>query len=531
MSRTGARPFPTPQGSRKDNGTLMSLVGLQSAWDVISASLEAMSGSWCMYQHGTLPLGMHNVAEPFDLGVPPLDHPGIVAWSVRTAPPTDAAAQQGGAPSGIAGISSNSLDEALSQDNRSYQERTYPDRSHPDRQDLPAAGVPRRPVPMPQREAFQALFAARCSIGSMKGNKSTSPNQDRAMYSRLGLAGPEFMAVFDGHGEAGHVIADVCCEVLPKLLLRILSRPSPGAASSNSFPALPPGERSPGGKGPPVRRDRDMNDRDRGNLSYNQQERGLTTNPQEVPNPAEWWREGATHAFEEMHAELEALAAQAMAEEKEDTRPVPEQGDRRQASSKMSIDARTSGTTGTVLVLLPGPRLFVAHTGDSKAALGIRPRGRDGVPWRILELTRDHKPDLPDERQRIEAHGAQVVSVGTPPNSTNRVFTPNQTWPSINMSRSLGDLHAHSQGLSAECEALLLDRPWDPSTEEAVIIVASDGVWDVIDPTETVNIVASSAARSSDAASFLAREAYERWGRRGLQANYSDDITVIVKFL
>merc|ERR1712190_17923 len=94
--------------------------------------------------------------------------------------------------------------------------------------------------------------------------------------------------------------------------------------------------------------------------------------------------------------------------------------------------------------------------------------------WRITELTRDHKPDLPDERQRIEETGAQVLTVGVPPNTTNRVFTPQQNWPSINMSRSLGDLHAHTQGLSASAEVNFAERFWDPVVEEAVLIIGSD---------------------------------------------------------
>lgn len=172
----------------------------------------------------------------------------------------------------------------------------------------------------------------------------------------------------------------------------------------------------------------------------------------------------------------------------------------------------------------------MAHVGDSRAVLGIRQRGVDGSPWRAIDLTRDHKPDLPSERARIESNGAQVIAVGQPPNATNRVFTPNQSWPSINMSRSLGDLHAHSQGLSAGAEAQFLSRPWDATLEEAVIIIASDGLWDVVEP-EAAVIMAASSARPSDAASLLTREAYERWGHRNLQAAYSDDITVIVKFL
>jgi len=152
-------------------------------------------------------------------------------------------------------------------------------------------------------------------------------------------------------------------------------------------------------------------------------------------------------------------------------------------------------------------------------------------PWRVSDLTRDHKPDLPDESARIEATGASVVAVGTPPNSTHRVFSSHQTWPSINMSRSLGDLHAHSQGLTCVPEVLLTERLWDPEVEEAVVILGSDGIWDVVTPPVAIQVVAQAAAQGQDPAAALAKEAYGRWGRRFLQGNYSDDITALVKFL
>ena len=40
-----------------------------------------------------------------------------------------------------------------------------------------------------------------------------------------------------------------------------------------------------------------------------------------------------------------------------------------------------------------------------------------------------------------------------------------QAWPSINMSRSLGDLHAHSQGLSSEAEVRVKSKRIDSESE------------------------------------------------------------------
>jgi len=354
------------------------------------------------------------------------------------------------------------------------------------------------------------LSAARLSIASLKGNKSSSPNQDRALYLTLGRQGStiEVLAVLDGHGEGGHEVSESCCDILPKLLLRNLARGSPNKAGPSGVAHAP--------MSPPD---------------------SWTHNPDEAL-ATEWWREAGTQAFEEAHACMEALTSQTMASEERDATPGLESGGLQREGASVSyaqnlrIDARSSGTTATVVLLLPGQRLLVAHVGDSRAVFGRRRRSRDpAAPWHVVELTRDHKPDLPDERARIEETGAQVVSVGSPPNTTHRILTQNQIWPSINMSRSLGDLHAHTQGLSASAEVNFAERFWDAVVEEAVLILGSDGVWDVIDGATAVDLVYWALQQGADPAVALAQEAYERWARRGLQGGYSDDITAVVRFL
>jgi len=352
---------------------------------------------------------------------------------------------------------------------------------------------------MYQQDVLQVLSATRFSIFSKKGNKSTAPNQDRVLVAQL-AGSMVLMAVLDGHGEVGHDVAEACTEVLPKLLLQRLSKLGMPSATS------------PGGSG----------------SFFGVQ------NPQEAAGGgiADWWKEGAIRAFEEVHSLLEALTAQVMSSDDKESNldALAGTANLKGLGGYSKIDSRTSGTTATVVLLIPGQRILVAHVGDSRAVLGVRRRG-EGSAWRIRELTRDHKPDLPDERARIELFGAQVITVGNPPNTTCRVFTPQQAWPSINMSRSLGDLHAHSQGLSAEAEVFLVDKAWDPATEEAVLVVASDGIWDVLDGPSSVDMAWQSAMQGSDPATALADEAYQRWGRRGLQGGYTDDISVVVKIL
>lgn len=66
----------------------------------------------------------------------------------------------------------------------------------------------------------------------------------------------------------------------------------------------------------------------------------------------------------------------------------------------------TSGTTATV-VILKGRTLYIAHVGDSGAALGRMNRENK---LQAVPLTADHKPDVPSEKLRIESLGGKVLS-------------------------------------------------------------------------------------------------------------------------
>lgn len=65
----------------------------------------------------------------------------------------------------------------------------------------------------------------------------------------------------------------------------------------------------------------------------------------------------------------------------------------------------TSGTTASV-VIIRGCRMYVAHVGDSGVVLGVQDDPKDDFV-RAVEVTQDHKPELPKERERIEGLGGR----------------------------------------------------------------------------------------------------------------------------
>ena len=106
------------------------------------------------------------------------------------------------------------------------------------------------------------------------------------------------------------------------------------------------------------------------------------------------------------------------------------------------FNASTSGTTGTVAVYRPQSQtLWVAHVGDSRCVLGIRdnPTGK----FKGIDITADHKPDIPHEHDRIVASGGSVIK--PPMDFNHRVYVKGQKYPGLAMSRALGDLVGHRQ--------------------------------------------------------------------------------------
>ncbi|WVZ99665.1 hypothetical protein U9M48_044928 [Paspalum notatum var. saurae] len=116
---------------------------------------------------------------------------------------------------------------------------------------------------------------------------------------------------------------------------------------------------------------------------------------------------------------------------------------------------RTVGSTAVVAVV-GQRRIVVANCGDSRAVLC---RGGVAVP-----LSSDHKPDRPDELQRVEAAGGRVIN-----------WNGSRVLGVLATSRSIGDYYLKPY-VSAEPEVTVVER----TEQDEFLILASDGLWDVV---------------------------------------------------
>lgn len=193
------------------------------------------------------------------------------------------------------------------------------------------------------------------------------------------------------------------------------------------------------------------------------------------------------------------------------------------AATRMNkLEAHMSGCTTTVLIHdHTGNKLYVSWAGDSGAMIACQ----RGEGWDAKGLTWDHKPEVKEEKARIEKMGGRVVFDGY---ANHRVYAKAGRYPGLNMSRALGDLMGHTDaGISAEPSTLIHElRP-----EDKMVILCSDGVWEFISYAEAATIVGKyPKSNAMNAADKLAKEAWDRWIKE--EGGFVvDDITAVVVYL
>ena len=145
---------------------------------------------------------------------------------------------------------------------------------------------------------------------------------------------------------------------------------------------------------------------------------------------------------------------------------------------------RHQGSTVSAVCLHGDAYLSCLNVGDSRAVLGRR----GGT---ALDLSNDHKPELPSERARIEGLGGFVKWHGlVGPSGAPIVGTGcYRINGNLALSRAAGD-HAMRPFVSCEPDV----RKVRLGDEDDFVIVASDGLWDVFASHEACAFVRDCAA-------------------------------------
>lgn len=188
-------------------------------------------------------------------------------------------------------------------------------------------------------------------------------------------------------------------------------------------------------------------------------------------------------------------------------------------SSKAAADAAVAiegGTTACVALLqmLPwgaDPRVdvVVANAGDSGALLVYNENQMPRTKW----LTRCHSPDDPLEAKRLTDAGARLGRM----RREGKEVGPMRSYPGgYAVSRAIGDFDAPHVVCTPEVKRLRAPA------EGCVLVVASDGIWNVVSEDACGDIVRKSAPCVKTAAERIMEAAL------GTERGLHDDATVVV---
>jgi serine/threonine protein phosphatase PrpC len=194
------------------------------------------------------------------------------------------------------------------------------------------------------------------------------------------------------------------------------------------------------------------------------------------------------------------------------------------ALHKSTVESRDSGTTAVSLLVNDGV-LYCSNVGDSRCILGRR----ENNSIKAIALSKDQTLYRQDERQRIEASGGRVLSIGQIEGSVpmDHVWKcelgdeidcdgdPPRLWrkdayePGTAFSRSLGDFTAQELGCSSTPE--IQEHVIDAS--DVCCVLATDGVWEFLTSQEVIDICVS-CKTPKEACYRIVAESYRRWYER-----------------
>uniref|UniRef100_A0A0E0KP30 protein-serine/threonine phosphatase n=1 Tax=Oryza punctata TaxID=4537 RepID=A0A0E0KP30_ORYPU len=317
--------------------------------------------------------------------------------------------------------------------------------------------------------------SASASLYTMRGNKGV--NQDAMLVWENFCSKDDtiFCGVFDGHGPYGHLVSKRVRDLLPMKLSANLGRNEHKETSTSIVTS----SLTEGGATECMDRDTETPLGTEENGEYHEMFAALRTS--------------LLRAFYVMDRDLKV---------------------------HKSIDSVFSGTTA-VTVIKQGRDLLIGNLGDSRAVLGTRDEYDQLM---ALQLTVDLKPTIPSEAARIRERSGRIFSLPDEPDVA-RVWLPKYNMPGLAMARAFGDFCLKDYGLIS-----MPDVSYHHITEkDEFVVLATDGVWDVLSNAEVISII-SQAKSEASAARFVVESAQRAWRTR-FPTSKIDDCAVVCLFL
>ena len=206
------------------------------------------------------------------------------------------------------------------------------------------------------------------------------------------------------------------------------------------------------------------------------------------------------------------------------------------------IDSDLSGSTCISVIYTP-KKLIIANVGDSRCFLGkciekenleetgdnILEENKKKVKWIAENLSRDHKPTITEEAERILKVGGRIRPMKDEDGEfigPLRVYMKDRDMPGLAMTRSFGDYFGSTAGVIPEPE--VTEYFFKP--EDKFMVLASDGLFEFMESQEIVDIIKDYYNKNDivGCCEYLYKESTRRWLQE--EEDTIDDITIILVF-
>jgi len=204
------------------------------------------------------------------------------------------------------------------------------------------------------------------------------------------------------------------------------------------------------------------------------------------------------------------------------------------------INSDLSGSTCVSVIYTP-EKLIIANIGDSRVVLGKCIEKKDQnqfekifdidnkTKWVAKNLSRDHKPTIQEEAQRIIKKGGRIRPMKDEDGEfigPLRVYMREKDMPGLAMTRSFGDYFGSIAGVIAEPEV----TEYFLKEEDKFMILASDGLFEFMSSQEVVDIVKDYYDKNDivGCCEYLYNESTRKWLKE--EEDTIDDITMILVF-
>lgn len=176
-----------------------------------------------------------------------------------------------------------------------------------------------------------------------------------------------------------------------------------------------------------------------------------------------------------------------------------------------------SGTTCIIIIHIED-KLICYNLGDSRAVYINK-------DFKCIQISKDHKPELPKEKMRIEENGG-IVKKDYSNYGVYRVWSKTGKYPGLAMSRSIGDYVAKSLGVIDEPDFYQVNII---ENKISAVIISSDGLWNILNNYQIEKIVEEYIIKNDciGCINALVEEAKKMYIKKNI---IRDDITIIVIF-